>query len=397
MTISDEIEPLSVKQMKLARERQESLAKPPKSLGLLEDISVRMAGITGEVMSNPEKACVIVYCSDNGVVAEGVASAPASVTAAQTMNFTRRRTGVGALAESFGDELLIVDMGVKEEIPEFFYDDSRVPFRDTHKIVDRKMRRGTWNIAKGPAMTEEEVLQCIGTGIEMADAAKLHGYDLIGIGEMGIGNTTTSAAIIAGLTGEKASAVTGRGGGVNDEGFQRKVEIADSAVARWRASETAEEIETGAALRLLAEAGGFDICAMAGGFIGAAKNRLPVVIDGYISAAAALVAAKIAPASASYMFPSHRSAEPGYSIAIKAIEEIRKAYEDKEGIHHDDFYGDDFRPMLDLGMRLGEGSGCPIAFRIIRAACHVMRNMATFDEAEINDDYLEEVRKGGCF
>lgn len=367
-----------------ARERQAQLAKPPGSLGGLEDISVRIAGITGKVKNNIEKSCVVVLCADNGVVEEGVASTPQSVTMAQTVNFTRRLTGVGALAVSFGSELLIVDMGIKEHIPQELYDD--IPLRDTHKIINRRIRPSTYNLARGPAMTREEAVRCIMTGIEMADAVASGGYDILGAGEMGIGNTTTSAAILSALTGRDSSFTCGRGGGLNDDGYAIKKQIVDEVTAEYRASggllklaasgditqaEAADKM-----IDILARMGGFDICAMTGVFIGAAASRLPAVIDGYISVVAALSASVIAPQAADYMFASHKSFEKGYMLAVEAL---------------------GLKPFLSLGMRLGEGSGCPIAFDVIRGACDVMRNMATFEEAEINDEYLEEIRKGDCF
>lgn len=363
------IKPLDEKVMREAKARQESLAKPPGSLGKLEDISIKMAGITGSVINDISKGCVAVFCSDNGVVEEGVACTPQNVTMAQTVNFTRRLTGVGVLCESFGSELLIVDMGVKDDIPEYLYTDT--PLSDARKIVNRKIRRGTSNLAKGPAMTEDEALTAVLTGIEMAEAVKAEGFDILGTGEMGIGNTTTSAAVISALTGKDSSYTCGRGGGLNDAGFARKKKIVDEVVSEFKSS--GGDIDV---IRLLARAGGFDICAMAGAFIGAAALRMPVVIDGYISAAAALAASVMAPLSKGYMFASHKSFEKGYMLAVDAL---------------------GLSPFLDLDMRLGEGSGCPIAFEVIRGACDVMKNMATFSEAEINDDYLEEVRKGNCF
>ncbi len=383
--IMDSVEKADADAAERAAQRQDKLAKPPGSLGGLEDISVKMAGITGEINNSIKKTCVIVMCADNGVVQEGVASAPQSVTMAQTVNFTRRLTGVGALSESFGSDLLIVDLGVKDEIPAVFYDTE--PLRDTHKIVNRRLRPGTDNIAEGPAMTADEAVQCFLTGIEMADAAKAADFDIIGIGEMGIGNTTTSAAVLSALLGLDSSETCGRGGGVADRGFMRKKEIVDEAARRCR-KKLPEGFGAGMAdtgkkkeareyvLRVLAEVGGFDICAMAGAFIGAARNRMPVVIDGFISVVAALAAYMMVPASADYMFASHKSWENGYSRAVEAL---------------------GLKPFLELDMRLGEGSGCPIAFEVIRGACDVMNNMATFEEAEINDGYLEEVRKGGCF
>ena len=386
----ERIEPADGEAMQAARERQDDLAKPPGSLGGLEKIAVRMAGITGQVIpdagtySSPEQGCVIVFCADNGVVDQGVASAPQSVTRAQTINFTRRLTGVGALSKCFGCELLIVDMGVKEPIPARLYDD--VPLLDTHKIVNRSIRPGTWDISQGPAMTEEEALTALAAGIEMGRAAAKAGYTILGIGEMGIGNTTTSAAVLSAITGASAEETVGRGGGVNDTGFRRKKEIVDAIREELREAPT-ESAPTDPAqrldriVRILARAGGFDIAAMAGAYLAAAEEKVPVVIDGYISVAAALVAAEISPEAADYMIASHVSAEPGYELAIRELTKKSPGME----------------PFLSPGMRLGEGSGCPIAFEVIRGACDVMRNMATFEEAEINDDYLEEVRAGGCF
>jgi len=370
--------------MDAALSRQASLAKPPGSLGGLEDISVRMAGITGSLFNEINRSCVAVFCADNGVAEEGVSSAPQSVTMAQTVNFARRLTGVGALAESFGSDLLIVDMGVKHPIPAELYD--KVPLWNTRRIIDRKLRPGTDNIAKGPAMSCEEALRCIEVGIEMADAVKNAGYDILGIGEMGIGNTTTSAAVLSAVTGAGSDATCGKGGGINDKSFLRKKEIVDEVSADWRAkggvpamlgeARDCGESPTDDMIDILAAMGGFDICAMAGAFIGAAANKIPVVIDGYISVVAALAAYVMAPKSVGYMFASHKSWEKGYELAVEAL---------------------GLKPFLELGMRLGEGSGCPIAFQVIKGACDVMTNMATFEEAEINDDYLEEIRKGDCF
>lgn len=377
--IADSIEPLDEEAVKAAEERQEKLAKPPGSLGGLESISVKIAGITGKVKNKIERSCVIVMCADNGVAGEGVASAPQSVTMAQTINFTRRLTGVGALAESFGSELLIVDLGIKYDIPESLYDDE--PLEDTHKIVNRRLRAETGNIACEPAMSREEAVHCIGVGIEMADAVKAAGFDIVGAGEMGIGNTTTSAAVLSAITGLDSEETCGKGGGINDESFIRKKAIVDKASEKYRLGDKTEDLTGLEDIRkriidILSETGGFDICAMTGVFIGAAKNRMPVVIDGYISVVAALAAYMIAPGSVDYMFASHKSWERGYAIAVKAL-----------GLN----------PFLDLNMRLGEGSGCPIAFDVIKGACDVMSNMATFEEAEINDGYLDEIRAGDCF
>ena len=358
-----------------AKERQASLAKPPGSLGGLEDMSIRIAGMTGQVINRIGRGCVAVFCADNGVVKEGVASAPQSVTRAQTINFTRRLTGVGALAKSYDSELLIVDMGVKDELPKELYSD--VPLENTYKIVNRRIRKSgqTDSIAEGPAMTEEEAMRAIGTGIEMADAVSAGGFSIMGAGEMGIGNTTTSAALLSAITGRPADETAGRGGGVNDEGFVIKKTIIDAASEEFRKSggimNCPEEDRADLMIDALIRMGGFDICAMTGAYLGAAANRMPIVIDGYISAVAALAAYVIAPAAVDYMVASHKSFEKGYVLAIDTL---------------------GLKPFLSLDMRLGEGSGCPVTFSIVRGACDIMADMATFEEAEINDDYLEEIR-----
>lgn len=377
----NEMGDLSGDAISAAKERQEILAKPTGALGTLEDISVQLAGITGKVKNDMRKQAIVIMSADNGVVSEGVASAPQSVTLSQTINFTRHLTGVSSMAKYFGIDLLVVDVGVKMPIPESLYSDEMTEHRCdesesacescenglSKKIVNRRIADGTKNLAKEPAMTETEALRAIMAGMEAVEAIKRCGYDIFGIGEMGIGNTTTSACVLAALCGKTGSEVVGRGGGLNDEGLGKKTKIVDDAIRNLNADDV---------LGILAKVGGFDICAMVGAFLGAAYYKLPVVIDGYISAVAALAATKLAPKSANYMFGSHVSKEQGYLIAMDAL-----------GV----------KPLFNLGMRLGEGSGCPISFKIIETACAAMNGMATFAEGAIDADYLEEGKKGNFF
>lgn len=356
--------------MKSAKERQDYLAKPPGSLGRLEDISIKIAGITGKATNNDvTRQCVAIMCADNGVVAEGVASAPQSVTLSQTINFTRRYTGVSSMAKYFGIDLLVTDVGVAMEIPQELYTDSmltedgRIPV----KIVNRRIANGTRNLAKEAAMTRAEAVQAILTGIEAAEAIKKAGIQIFGVGEMGIGNTTTSSAVLSALTGVKAEDVVGRGGGLNDDGLAKKIKIVNDAVNSWCMGDPIEK---------LAKVGGFDICAMVGAYLGAGIYRIPVVIDGLISIVAACVAKELNPRVVDFMFASHKSYEIGYNVAM-----------DRLGL----------RPMFDLGMRLGEGSGCPIAFKIIEAAVGSMNLMKSLEEASIDGDYLEEIRRENLF
>ena len=372
----DEMGDLSEDAMDEAKARQEILAKPTGALGKLEDISIQLAGITGKLKNDMKKQAVVIFSADNGVVEEGVASAPQSVTLSQTINFTRHLTGVSSMAKYWGIDLLVVDVGVKMEIPEALYSDemqdhvcgvSGCQKGLTKKIVNRRIANGTKNLAKEPAMTHEQALQAILTGIEAVEAIKRCGYDIFGVGEMGIGNTTTSACVLAALCGKTGTDVVGRGGGLNDEGLAKKIRIVDEATKNLKADQV---------LDILAAVGGFDICAMTGAFLGAAYYKIPVVIDGYISAVAALAASRLAPKAAGYMFGSHQSKEQGYLIAMDAL-----------GI----------KPYFNLGMRLGEGSGCPISFKIIETACAAMNGMATFAEGAIDADYLEEAKKGNFF
>lgn len=377
--------------MEAARRRQHSLAKPTGALGRLEDISIQLAGITGQVKNRMERRAIVVFCADNGVVAQGVASAPQSVTRAQTINFTRGLTGVSSMAAHFGIDLLVVDVGVKLPIPDSLLtmdmtahvcDETGCGLALTRSIVNRRIAPGTRDLSQGPAMRREEALAAILTGVEAAEAIKRCGYDVLGVGEMGIGNTTSSACVLSALLDCPAEKVVGRGGGLSDAGLATKRAVVSAAVRRCRQRGLgpcrfdSDAAGTDQVLDILAEVGGFDICAMAGAFLGAARYRLPVVIDGYISAVAALAAVCLAPHVRGYLFGSHTSREPGFRMAMEAL-----------GVP----------AYLDLGMRLGEGSGCPLAFYVLDAACATMNGMATYEEGAIDADYLQEAEKGTFF
>ena len=282
--------------MDAARERQAQLAKPPGSLGRLEDLSIQLAGITGKVHNSVKRQHLLVFAADNGVVEEGVSSAPQSVTLSQTINLTRAKTGASTLCKHFGCEITVCDVGVNANIKE-------------KKVLNRKIAYGTSNIVKGPAMTKEQAIQAILTGIELAANTQA---DVIGIGEMGIGNTTTSSAVLSVLLEESVEAVTGRGGGITDAGFIKKKQVIKDAIA-------INQPNKNKVVDVLAKVGGFDIAAMCGAFIGCAATRKPVVIDGFISAVAALCAYKLCPNSVHYFIPSHASYEIGYKLAMDAM------------------------------------------------------------------------------
>ena len=347
------VQPLDQKAMLAAEAHQARLAKPPGSLGRLEELSVQLAGITGKVHNELPRKQLLVFAADNGVVAEGVSSAPQSVTMQQTINLTRGKTGAAVLAKRFGCGLTVCDVGVNADICE-------------SAVLNRKIAYGTQNICAGPAMTREQALQAILTGAAVAENIDA---DAVGIGEMGIGNTTTSSAVLAVLLGADVDKVTGRGGGITEESFRKKKAVIRTAIAVNRPNRND-------VIDVLAKVGGFDLAAMCGAFLGAAASRRAAVIDGFISAVAALCAVRLCPLVRGYLIPSHASFEIGYRLAMEEMT---------------------LRPLFDLGMRLGEGSGCPLAFQVLDAACAVMNNMASFDEAGINDDYLDEIRQGDQF
>lgn len=353
-------------QMKEAKHRQDYLVKPPGSLGRLEDISVKIAGIYGKVKTPIEKFAIAIMCADNGVVEEGVASAPQSVTLAQTINFTRRLTGVGTMAKHFDIPLLVVDVGVAMEIPDSLYTDEMLDENNQipKRIVNRRFENGTRNLAKEDAMTREDAIRAILVGIDSVKAIKDSGADAFGVGEMGIGNTTSSSAVLCALTDLSAEDIVGRGGGLKDEGLRKKIDVVGNASRRC--IENNYDV-----IHILASVGGYDICAMTGAFLGAGIYRIPVVVDGVISIVAALVAKELAPDVVNFMFASHKSKEVAYEKAMELL-----------GLY----------PLFDLNMRLGEGSGCPIAFNILETASAIICDMATFEEGEINDDYMTEIR-----
>ncbi len=347
------IAPADQEAMAQARQRQAQLAKPPGSLGRLEDLSIQLAGITGKPLNRVEHPHLLVFAADNGVVEEGVSSAPQSVTLMQTVNLTRAKTGASTLAKHFGCGITVCDVGVNADIQE-------------PKVLNKKIAYGTQNIVNGPAMTRDQAMTALLTGAELAMQTEA---DAIGIGEMGIGNTTTSSAVLSVLLGVSVEDVTGRGGGITDAGFQRKKEVIQKAIA-------VNQPDPADVVDVLSKVGGFDIAAMCGAFLGAAATHRPVVIDGFISVVAALCAARLCPNVKAYLIPSHASFEIGYRLAMEEL---------------------GLEPILLLGMRLGEGSGCPIAFQILDAACAIINDMATFDQAGIDDGYLDEIRQGDKF
>lgn len=343
------IKGLDAAAMERAKAHCDGLIKPTGSLGALEEIAIRLSGITGEVQNSVFPARVYVMCADNGVASPGIAITPQRVTSVQAVNTALGKTGVAVLCAAVGACAIPVDLGCAYDI--------------THPgVLSRRIRRGTANIAEGPAMSRGEAVAAIGVGLEMAELAAKDGVRFLGAGELGIGNTTTSAACLSALTGADEKLTVGRGAGVTDEGLILKRETVRRALEA--------NAPYADALDILHKLGGLDIAAMCGLYLGAAIYRIPIVIDGYISAVAALFAFRLSQESAGYMFASHISAEPGYAIVQREM---------------------GLSPILDMRMRLGEGSGCPLFFSVASCACAMMGGMGKFgtDLDGITGDYLK--------
>ncbi|MCI5628733.1 MAG: nicotinate-nucleotide--dimethylbenzimidazole phosphoribosyltransferase [Clostridium sp.] len=340
--ISRNIYPLEKKYMQQAQARLDRLIKPTGSLGKMESICAQLAGIYGKKYFDTSKKIIISFAGDHGVYEEGVAPDPQNITILQFQNFPKRINGVGTISKFVGADVLAVDVGINCD-------------EKIEGVLDYKIRKGTSNMAKGPAMTRKEAEKCISIGIEMAEKCIQDDYTVIGIGEMGIANTTPSTAIISVFADCDPKEITGMGAGLKKELIMHKADVIRKSIELNKPNPKD-------AIDVLSKVGGFEIGAMAGVIIGCAANRIPVVLDGFISYAAALLAYHINPKTKEYMIASHLSAEPGAKKALDMME---------------------LKPFLDMDMRLGEGSGAALAFNIIEASNYVYKNMATFDEIDM--------------
>jgi nicotinate-nucleotide--dimethylbenzimidazole phosphoribosyltransferase len=350
--IITKIYPLDQDAQNLARNRQDSLIKPPGSLGRLEELSVQLAGITGDITRRFDKKAIVIMCADNGVYEEGVSAAPQEITLLMSLNFQKRITGVGVLSQLSNSEMVVVDIGINSDVV-------------SENMINKKIRKGTNNLLKEAAMTRDEVLAAITIGFE--EVQKLHqsGFSVIGTGEMGLGNTTTSSLILMTLTDCSVDEAVGKGAGLTEEAFVHKKEIIQKAFDLHKPNKNDP-------IRVLEKVGGFDLAGLVGVYLGAAYYRLPVVIDGVISAAAALIAFQLCPAAREFMIPSHGSREPGYKAAVQKL---------------------GMKPYFDLEMRLGEGTGCPFTFLLIDAAQMVLNQMATLGDIVMDNVKLIDIRK----
>jgi nicotinate-nucleotide--dimethylbenzimidazole phosphoribosyltransferase len=339
------IQPIDPQWLEAAERHQLELTKPPRSLGRLEEIANRCAAIRETLALTANRLRIAIFAADHGVCAEGVSAYPQAVTAQMVANYLRGGAAINALARAGGIELKVVDVGVL------------APLGVCDGLVSRRVAASTRNFCLEPAMSEAEMQAALETGIELAAEAATEGCDVLGFGEMGIGNTTAAAAVTAALTGEPVANVVGRGTGVDEEGLARKRSAVERALARHAAQLTSP-------LGILRCVGGFEIAAMCGFCLGSAAHRIPVVTDGFIATSSAALAVRLCPAVAGYLFAAHRSVEPGHASLLAAIGQ---------------------EPLLQLSMRLGEGTGAALAMGMMKAAIAAFTQMATFAGAGVSN------------
>jgi nicotinate-nucleotide--dimethylbenzimidazole phosphoribosyltransferase len=343
-TLLTQIQPLDPVAMEAARVRQNTLTKPLGSLGRLEQISIQAAGIKGEPIPVIEKKVVLVMAGDHGVVQEGVSAYPQAVTSQMLANFLNGGAAINVLARHTGTKVVVVDMGIASDL-------------DPHPdLITHKTGYGTANIARGPAMSRAQAVECVLAGAEICLKQIGNGMDILATGEMGIGNTTPSAAIAAVLTGQPVEAIAGRGTGIDDQGLERKIEVIRKSLETNRPNPKD-------GLDVLEKVGGFEIGGLAGAMLAAAANRRPILIDGFISTAAAMIAVSLAPVLREYLIAAHTSMERGHHLMMEWLK---------------------LEPLLDLQMRLGEGTGAVLAMSLVEAACKILAEMATFEEAGVS-------------
>jgi nicotinate-nucleotide--dimethylbenzimidazole phosphoribosyltransferase len=337
------IRPLDLKSMAAAKARQDTLTKPTGSLGRLEELSIRIAGIQGKPLPQIKQKAAIVMAADHGVAVRGTSAYPQEVTAEMVLNFLHGGAGINVISRQVGASVVIVDMGVAKKL------------ESNPGLISRRIAAGTQDMSKGPAMTVAQATRSVEAGIEIVTTEIKKGLDIVATGDMGIGNTTASAAICAVMTGKTAAEVTGRGTGLDDRQLEQKIMIINEAI-------TLNKPDSSKPLEVLAKVGGFEIGGLAGVILGAASHRIPVIIDGFISGAAALIAAGLCPQCKDYMIAGHCSVEPGHKIILQHL---------------------GLKPLLDLEMRLGEGTGAALAMSFAETSVRILTEMATFAEAGV--------------
>ena len=340
--VLERIPPLDAEATAQAKQHWDALAKPLHGLGDLEDILIRIAGICRTPRIDLRNKAVVVMCADNGVVAEGISQSGQDVTQIITENLGKGTSTVCHMARAAGADVIPVDIGVASDI-------------HSSGVVHRKIARGTHNFAKQPAMSRDQAVQAIGVGIETALLCRQHGYDVVATGEMGIGNTTSTAAVTAALLHAPVELVTGRGSGLTSEGLVRKIQVVTRALEQWQPNQH-DPID------ILSKVGGYDLCGLTGLFLGGALCGLPMIIDGVITSAAALCAVRLCPTVRDYLIASHHTAEPAGVLLEQAL---------------------DVKPIINAHMALGEGTGAVLLFGILDAAASLYTNGNTFDDSNI--------------
>ncbi len=343
--IISQIEPVDPAWLTRAQERLDSLTKPPGSLGRLEELAARYVAIRQDPMPELQTKWVVVFAADHGVVAEGVSAYPQDVTYQMVYNFLRGGAAINVLARQSRARVEVVDIGVNHD------------FAEVQDLIARKVAYGSRNMAREPAMNRDEALKALLVGVERAEAATAAGVDVIAAGDMGIGNTTAASALASVFTGRPVSAVTGRGTGIEDKVWQHKVAVINRALSLHRP-------DPADPLGALAAVGGLEIAGIAGLILGCAAARRPLLLDGFIATAGALVAAAMAPAATDYLIAAHRSVEPGHQTVLDYLK---------------------LKPLLNLNMRLGEGTGAALGMLLLEAGLRIYREMATFAEAGVSE------------
>ena len=339
------IKPLDKKAMEQARIRQDSLTKPRGSFGQLETLSIQVAGIKGNSRPRIVHKVIFTLAGDHGVTKEGVSAYPSEVTPQMVYNFLRGGAGINVLAKQIGGRVVVADLGVASALE---------PHPD---LKIKKVAMGTRNMTEGPAMSKEDTIRSIEAGIDLVEEDLTKGIDILGTGDMGIGNTTASSAITAAITGADVVRVTGRGTGLDDDGWERKVEMIEKALAINRP-------DPKDAIDVLSKVGGFEIGGIAGVILAGARYRIPVVIDGFISGAAALIATTLSPEVKPCLIASHQSAEQGHRVLLEYL---------------------GLKPLLNLDLRLGEGTGAALGIFLVEASLKILDEMATFAEAGVSE------------
>ena len=344
-SIIEKIEPVDRELMKEAQKRLDSLTKPQGSLGRLEDLAKKVVGITGDKMPDLDEKVVVVMAGDHGVVEEGVSAYPKEVTGQMVLNFIRGGAAINVLARHVGARVVVVDMG------------TAVDFEKDTGVINKKIGYGTKSFLKGSAMTRDEAIKSIESGIEVVEEIGKGKLDILATGDMGIGNTTPSSAIIAAFSGCDVRKVTGRGTGIDDEALGNKIKVIEAGIV-------ANVPDPEDAIDVLSKVGGFEIGGLAGCVLAAAANRIPVIIDGFISTAGALIATELAPAAKDYIIASHVSQEIGHRLMLERM---------------------GLKPLLDLNFRLGEGTGAVLCMNLVEAGVKMLKEMATFADAAVSE------------